>query len=87
MNAITVKDLSPRASRALEIRAAENGRTPEAEITHILEDVLVQHVPAEAGKSATGLVAALQELGRTFPELADLDFPRDRTPARGPTFE
>lgn len=89
MNAITIRNLSEEASRALEARAAKNGTTAEAEAERILQDVLI-----ELQKSSTAtpepplkLGTALWELGQKFGGLDDVDFSRDQTPAKGVSFE
>ena len=92
MNAITIRNLSDEASRALEARAAENGTTAEVEAERILSEVLasgmkLSPVALLPEVSAIGLGTALRELGEKFPELSEIDFSRDQTPARGPSFE
>lgn len=87
MNAITIRNLSEDAAKALEARAAENGRTAEAEIERILEDLLVPRQTIEGHGSAAGLVAAFRQLREEYPELEDMEFPRDQTVARGVSFE
>jgi antitoxin FitA len=91
MNAITIRNLSDEASRALEARAAENGTTAELEAERILQDVLTV-VGTGQERSLTeqpkvGLGTALRQLGERFPELADIDFSRDQTPAWTPSKE
>jgi plasmid stability protein len=87
MNAITIRNLSDEASRALEARAAENGTAAELEAERILQDVLTEVAIAGDGASGLKLVDAFQKLGRDFPEFLELEFPRDETPARGASFE
>jgi plasmid stability protein len=91
MNAITIRNLSDEVSRALEARAAENGTTAEMEAERILEDALaIAGSDAKAGPEdapKVGLGTALRQLGEKYPELADIDFSRDQTPAWGPSFE
>lgn len=91
MNAITIRNLSDEVSRALEARAAENGTTAEMEAERILEDALaIAGSDAKAGpgeEPKVGLGTALRQLREKFPELAEVDFSRDQTPARGPSFE
>jgi plasmid stability protein len=81
MNAITIRNLSDEASRALEARAVRNGTTAEAEIEQILEELLVSKEPA------IGLGTALRQLGEKYGGLDDVDFSRDQAPARGVSFE
>ncbi len=87
MNAITIRNLSEEASRALEARAARNGTTAEAEAEHILNDALASAAFPVPEKSGRDLVDALQQLGRKFGGLDDVDFSREQTPARGVSFE
>ncbi|TDK37063.1 plasmid stabilization protein [Rhizobium deserti] len=91
MNAITIRNLSDEASRALEARAAEHGTTAEVEAQHILQDALTVAEAGKAGgqktKPTVGLGTALRQLRDQYPELEDIDFSRDQTLARGPSFE
>jgi plasmid stability protein len=91
MNAITIRNLSDEASRALEARAAENGTSAEAEAELILHDALttvgIGQEDARTGEPEVGLGTALRQLRERFPELTGVDFSRDQTPARGPSFE
>ena len=90
MNAITIRNLSDEASRALEVLAEENGTTTEAEAERILNDALstLEHKPSpETEKPMEGLVAAFRKLREEYPELDDIEFSRDQTPARGVSFE
>jgi len=41
MSALTVRNLDDEVKRRLRIRAAENGRSMEAEVRAILQDVLI----------------------------------------------
>jgi antitoxin FitA len=90
MNAITLRNLSDEATRALEARAAENGTTAELEAERILQEALTAMEASRSDRSdgpKVGLGTALRQLREQFPELADVDFSRDQTPARGPSFE
>jgi plasmid stability protein len=73
MSAITVRNLSPETHRALRARAAEHGRSTEAEARAIL-DASVR--PAERVR----LGSALAAFGRKFGGV-ELDITRDTTPA------
>jgi antitoxin FitA len=79
MAAVTVRNLSPETHRALRVRAAEHGRSTEAEIRAILDE-------AVKPKDEVGLGTLLWEIGREFGG-DDLDFTRDRSPARAVDFE
>lgn len=87
MNAITLKNLSEAATRELEARAAENGTTAEAEAERILQEILGKKADAEDREPEVGLGTALRRLREKFPELADIDFSRDQTPAGRVSFE
>ncbi|WP_254701275.1 FitA-like ribbon-helix-helix domain-containing protein [Neorhizobium galegae] len=90
MNAITIRNLSDEASRALEARAIRNGTTAEAEIEQILEEVLlskepIAQQPSQAAKPLK-LGTALWKLGQEFGGL-ELDITRDPAPIRPASFE
>ncbi len=78
MAAITIRNLSDETHRALRLRAAEHGRSTEAEVRAIL-DAAVQRKPPE--KLGTALVELFRPLGGV-----DLDIERDRTPPEPPDF-
>jgi len=92
MNAITIRNLSEEASRALEARAARNGTTAEAEAEHILNSALTDELAALAenlhpDETGMGLGTALRKLAEKYPELNEMEFPRDQSPARFVSFE
>ncbi len=91
MNAITLRNLSDEASRALEALADARGTSAEAEAERILQDALQAietGLPTESyDTSGVGLGTALRRLGEKYPELSEIDFSRDQTPARGVDFE
>jgi len=74
MSVVTIRDLDPRVKAALQRRAAEHGRSMEAEARAILAEAVLP--PGE------GLFTALH---RTFADLGgvELELPA-RTPAREP---
>ena len=78
MPAVTIRNLPEETHRALKARAAQHGRSTEAEIREILESAVR---PAERVK----LGSALAAIGREFGGV-DLDIERDKTPARTVTF-
>ena len=79
MAAITVRNLSDETHRALRVRAAEHGRSTEAEVRAILDEVVR---PPERVKMGSALVDAFRPLGGV-----DLEIERDRSPAKPPRFE
>lgn len=79
MSAITVRNLSDDTHRALRLRAAEHGRSTEAEIRAILDDIAR---PKDRLKMGDALVELFRPLGGV-----DLDITRDRTPVEPLSFE
>jgi len=79
MPAVTVRNLPEETHRALKLRAAQHGRSTEAEIREILEEAIR---PKERIKIGSELAA----FGRRFGGL-DLDVERDQTPAEPAKFE
>ncbi len=79
MVAITVRNLSEETHRALRARAAEHGRSTEAEIRAILDAAAR---PEARLKLGSALVALFQPLGGV-----ELDIERDKTPAQPVVFD
>lgn len=73
MGAVTIRKLSDEAIRALKLRAAQNGRSAEAEMRWILEESAKRPPGRDLGE-------ALHEFAKQFGGL-DLEIERDRTPA------
>jgi plasmid stability protein len=73
MAAIVIRNLSSATHRALKARAAQHGRSTEAEARMILDD-------AVRPKERVKLGSALAAFGRSVGGL-DLDILRDPTPA------
>ena len=67
MSAVTVRNLPDETHRALKLRAAQHGRSTEAEIRHILENAVRPQV---------GIGSALAAIGRSLGGV-DLDLRRD----------
>ena len=72
MHAMTIRNLPDETHQALKQRAKLHGKSTEAEVRAILEEV--------------GLGAALHEFAMQFGGI-DLDITRDKTPARAADFE
>jgi antitoxin FitA len=72
MAAVTVRNLPEETHRALKLRAAQNGRSTEAEIRRILEDAVSTNTPV-------GLGTQLAALGRRFGGI-ELNITRDPRP-------
>jgi antitoxin FitA len=81
MPAVTIRNLPEETHRALKVRAAQHGRSTEAEIREIIESAVR---PPERIKIGSELAA----IGRRF-GLQDEDFvfERDKTPAKPIRFE
>ncbi len=79
MAAITIRNLSDETHRALRRRAAEHGRSTEAEVRAILDEAVR---PATRLKWGSALIAAFAPAGGM-----DLDIVRDASPARGAEVE
>lgn len=79
MAAITVRNLSAETHRALRVRAAEHGRSTEAEVRAILDEAVR---PRERVKIGSALVEAFRPGGGV-----DLEIKRDRTPVKPLRFE
>jgi plasmid stability protein len=84
MRSITVRNIPDEVHRALRVRAAQHGRSAEAEIRDILEDAVRPEGRVKLG-------SLLAEIGRKA-KLTDEDFAvfeqvRDKTPAEPVDFE
>lgn len=79
MPVVTVRNLPEETHRALKLRAAQHGRSTEAEIREILEE-------AVRPKTRLKIGSELAAFGQRFGGL-DLDVTRDQTPAEPAVFE
>ena len=79
MSVVTVRNLPEETHRALKLRAAQHGRSTEAEIREILEE-------AVRPKTRVKIGSELAALGKRFGGL-DLDITRDQTPTEPAAFE
>ena len=79
MAAIVIRNLSSATHRALQARAAQHGRSTEAEIRVILEDAVR---PEGRVKIGSALAAFGQRFGGP-----DIDVTRDESPPRAASFE
>jgi antitoxin FitA len=82
MAAITVRNLPEEVHRALRIRAAQNGRSTEAEVRDILARAALPQAAEEPLKIGTELRKFWAEHG--FPEL---DIRRDPQPIEPASFD
>jgi plasmid stability protein len=78
MPAITVRNISEETHRALRVRAAEHGRSTEAEVRAILDEAVQR-------AEEVGLGTFLWNIGRELGGV-DLDITRDKTPVEIPDF-
>ena len=79
MPAVTIRNLSEEAHRALKVRAAQHGRSTEAEIRDILESTVR---PAQRVR----LGSLLAEIGREAGGV-ELEIERDKTSSEPISFE
>lgn len=79
MRSLNVRSLSDETHKALRIRAAQHGRSVEAEVRAILDD-------AVNPRAEVGLGSMLTAIGRDFGGV-ELGIARDRTPADPANFE
>lgn len=77
MSAITIRNLPDSTHRALKLRAAQHGRSTEAEVRSILE---------EAVRPKAKLGSTLASIGRKLGGV-ELDVPRDKSPAEAARFK
>ncbi|KVO90867.1 plasmid stability protein [Burkholderia ubonensis] len=79
MPVITVRNLPDEVHRALRVRAAQHGRSTEAEVRDILEKAVQPEGRVKLG-------TLLAEIGREIGGV-DLDIQRDKTPTEPMSFE
>lgn len=79
MSSITVRNVPPEVHRAIRVRAAQHGRSTEAEIRAILETAVK---PQGRLKLGALLASVGREVKLTDDDVAALIGVRDRSPAR-----
>lgn len=79
MAVVTVRNLPEATHRALRLRAAQHGRSTEAEIRAILEDIVRPQGRVKIG-------SALAAFGQHFGGI-DIDVTRDESAPRTASFE
>lgn len=79
MPVVTVRNLPVETHRALKIRAAQHGRSTEAEIREILEEVVRPKTRIKIGSE-------LAAFGQSFGGI-EVDIQRDPTPTDPAVFE
>jgi len=81
---LTVRNVPEEVHRALRLRAAEHGRSAEAEIRDILETALR---PGDRARLGDELAALGRKIGLTNEDFGVFDDLRDRTPAEPVSLE
>lgn len=84
MGTVTVRNLPDEVHRALRVRAAEHGRSTEAEIRAILQSTVC---PPERILMGKALLALAGERGLTDHEAAAMEKTRDKSAAEPLRFE
>jgi len=84
MPAVTIRNLSEEAHRALKVRAAHHGRSAEAEMRDILEAAVR---PSDRLRLGSALSALSREAGLTNADFEALEQGRDQSPAMPMSFE
>jgi plasmid stability protein len=79
MSVVTVRNLPEETHRALKVRAAQHGRSTEAEIREILEEAVHPKVRVKIGSELAAFGQRLDGL--------DLETTRDPAPIEPATFE
>jgi antitoxin FitA len=82
--AVTIRNLSEETHRALKVRAAQHGRSTEAEMREILEAAVR---PNDRVKLGSLLADIGREAGLTDKDVEALRHLRDKTPAEPVSFE
>jgi len=84
MASITVRNVPDDVHRALRVRAAQHGRSAEAEIRDILERAVK---PPKRVRIGDALAALGRKIGLTDEDIAAIDQARDKSPAKPMDFE
>ncbi|MBF6617901.1 MAG: plasmid stabilization protein [Pigmentiphaga sp.] len=84
MAILTVRNVPDDVHRALRVRAAEHGRSTEAEVREILAAVVK---PEKRVRVGDALAAIGRKVGLTDEEFAVFESVRDKTPAKPVSFD
>lgn len=84
MASVTVRNLPDEVHRALRLRAAQHGRSTEAEIRDILEQTARPEGRIRMGEALASLG---REIGLTDEEVEQINQLRDKTPAEPMRFD
>lgn len=85
MAVLTVRNLPDNVHRALKVRAAQHGRSTEAEVRDILERAAKPEGRVKLGSLLTSIAA--EAGGLTDAEAEQVSALRDKTPAQPVSFE
>lgn len=84
MAILTVRNVPDDVHRALRVRAAQHGRSTEAEVREILAAAVKPEKRVRVGDALAGIG---RRIGLTEEDLAVFDSVRDKTPAKPLTFD
>lgn len=84
MAILTVRNVPDDVHRALRVRAAQHGRSTEAEVREILAAAVKPDKRVRVGDALAGIG---RRIGLTEEDLAVFDSVRDKTPAKPLTFD
>jgi plasmid stability protein len=84
MAAVTIRNLSDEAHRALKVRAAQHGRSTEAEIRAILEEAVR---PEGRLRLGSAMAETSREMGLTNADIEAFELVRERRPAEPMKFD
>lgn len=84
MAVLTVRNLPDEVHRALRVRAAQHGRSTEAEVREILAAVVK---PEKRVRMGDALSAIGREIGLTNEDFTALEKERDKRPAQPLSFD
>ncbi|MCW7541223.1 plasmid stabilization protein [Aquabacterium sp. A7-Y] len=84
MAILTVRNVPDDVHRALRVRAAQHGRSTEAEVREILAAVVKPEKRVRVGEA---LAAIGRKIGLTHEDVAVLESVRDKTPAKPLSFD
>lgn len=84
MAILTVRNVPDDVHRALRVRAAQNGRSTEAEVREILATVVKPEKRVRVGEA---LAAIGRKIGLTNEDFVVFESVRDKTPAQPLSFD
>lgn len=84
MAILTIRNVSAEVHRALRVRAAQHGRSMEAEVREILAAVVKPEKRVRVGEALTAIG---RKIGLTDEDFAVFESVRDKTPAKPLSFD